>query len=344
MLDQIFEVVKLLISSIGGIAIFLLISYLLFPERVEKLFIHLLKLLAYISEKHERKYIARHIEFSINNYGQKQSIGSENLFAYAIKVEWVNEENIESYLKNGVLIVKMKNHRNQSKNLAYAVKEFVPNSLIPKARRYVEKNLMNAIDFIISKDILTEDPRALSYFIEEYRLSVSTLPEDRIRHIDKYIRELEEIHSLGLLTGVLLSEYKKLVSLYPLEPQPEVYKETIKFKDSVYKLVSKERGVDVSLEWPNNYVKAALVPIAKSSTVELYGIEPHLKFIQKLLSEGINTFYIVAAGRINISFAKWAKTRAVKEFNLELLRETEYQTVFRGKKERYYICVLKLRE
>jgi len=48
----------------------------------------------------------------------------------------------------------MQPYQSQARNLAHIVSVYVPRALLPKARRYVEPNLMSGIDHTISKFIL----------------------------------------------------------------------------------------------------------------------------------------------------------------------------------------------
>lgn len=130
-----------------------------------------------------------------------------------------------SSLEDGSLIVKMRDFENQSKNYALAIKEFVPKALIPKARRYVKPKLMRSIDFSVSKDILENNTVALElyedYFFEEIKASNSNLEE-----VKRLIKKVDRIDRRGLLTRIMLREYKKLAALYPQEPPNKVLEET----------------------------------------------------------------------------------------------------------------------
>jgi hypothetical protein len=163
--QQLIQILRLFSPGIIVSAIAYILVWIFYPEKIEKWGIMINKLAAYFSEKHERRYISKHIEYRINNLKEKFCKESEGIFPYKFKIEWIKVDQIESYLqeRDNVLIVKMKNHRNQSKNLAIAVREYVPHALIPTARRYVEPHLMKAIDYVASKEFLAKDTNALTY-------------------------------------------------------------------------------------------------------------------------------------------------------------------------------------
>jgi len=336
LIDLLFELLYPLLAGIGGIAIIILLAWLFCPEKIEKWAILFHKLAAYISEKHEKRYISKHIEFTINDQRKKLCKESSGILPYALEVKWVDADTIDSALKNeNILVVKMKNHRNQSKNLALAVKEYVPNALIPTARKYVEPVLMKAIDYVASKIILEKETSAFSYFVD------ITKPElDKIPECKEYIEQLDKINEEGKLSRVLLSEYKKLGFLHPADPNPKIYKETLELESKVYTLSTKEPEEKVDLSLLGEYLKVAVVPVAKDITVEMHGIQPHVDFIRGSLQKGINTFYLVAAGRINIALAKEVLKKAEAQLNLKRTYEDEYDGVYKGKKMKMFVGIL----
>lgn len=331
--------ILLLLEAFAGTGIFaviIFVTWLFFPEKIEKWVVLVHKFAAFISEKHERRYIAKHIELSINEEKGKLSKESSGILPYGIKIVWIDADNIESYLGgDDVLIVKMKNHRNQSKNLALAVREYVPNALIPKARRYVNPPLMKAIDYVISKSILSKDTNAFSYFVDIISPELESTPSAK-----DLVKELDKINEQGLLTRVLLSEYKKLGLLHPADPTPEVHTETLNFEKKVYALVTKKPEEKVSPCLCGNFIKAAVVPIAKDLTVEMYGLDPHMNFIKDSLQKGVETFYIIAAGKHNLLLAKTILERAIKEYRLLRIYESEYTATFRNQKMKMFMGIL----
>ncbi len=226
----------------------------------------------------------------------------------------------------------MKNHRNQSKNFALAVSEYVPKALIPIARVYVHPPLMKAIDYVISKEILTSDTVAFNYFID--------IRKREMESAENLIEEVEEIHRKGYLGRILLFEYKKLDLLYPADPKPDVHEETKNFELKVYRLATKKPEEKVDAICLGKYIKAVVVPIARVETLEYFGIEAHLKFIGESLEKGINTFYVVAAGEGNIYLARQVVGEAEKRYKLRKIREDEYHGIHRGKRMKMFVGTL----
>jgi len=323
----------------GIILIFLLI-WIFFPEKVERWALTLEKIFAYVSEKHERRYIAKNIESKINDKFNKINKESGTVFSYRVKVEWINVDNLESYLdKANFLIIKMKNHRNQSKNLAVAVKEAVPKSLLPDARIYVHPILMKSLDYIISKKILQNDTVALSDFKSYYKEEF-----ERSKNMKELVTELDTIDSQGFLTRILLSELKKLGYLYPAEPKSDQHEETIKFEKMIYRLVTKKPDEKVNPNMLGQFIRVAVVPIAKDTTVVLGGLDVHINFIRKSIETGISTFYLVAAGETNCRLAEIIANKCIKVLGMKKINEEKYKGFYRGVKMKLYLSVLTVEE
>lgn len=303
--------------------------WIFLPEKVEKWAILVHRGLAYVSEKHERTYIAGSIEERVRQWKERMLKELSSILPYDLKVKWVNMETVESELKEGKLIIKMKNHRNQSTNFAFAVREFVPNTLLPKARQYVDPLIMEGIDYVISKSILSDDTRALQYFSDQAKDRFS---EAGLKQI---VNELDAIHSQGERTIILLSEYSALSVLYPQDPNEKIYRETASFEKMLYGVVKKEPDQDVQLKVDGNYIHAAIIPVAKSFTLLTSGITTHLEGIRRDIEHGIIGFYIIGAHG-NISNAKELFEKSCSAYGMTRVWENEFRGTYRGRRDKLY--------
>ena len=332
--EQIVILILKLFAGVGGIALVLLLTWVFYPEKIEKWAILLHKFFAYVSEKHERKYIAKHIESKINTHTEKLCSECKGALPYSIKIKWMKIDNVESELREGKLIVKMENHRNQSKNFAYAVREYVPNTLIPKARRYVEPTLMEGIDYTTSKGILSDDTRALSYFADIAEKDFDAKPE-----LKQVVDELDTLHRQGCLTRIILSEFAALSKLYPSDPDKRIHQETVDFQKNVLEFATKEPEEDVDTRFNRKNMQVAIVPIARLSKLLTVGTRPHLAFIDRTIKEGINRFYVTAVG-VNIPYAKELSETLMETRGFRKLSEDEYTGIYREKRRKMYCACL----
>jgi hypothetical protein len=156
-----------------------------------------------------------------------------------------------------------------------------------------------------------------------------------------FIGRVDKIHEQGYLTRILLSEYKKLgYLLYPKEPVPETFNETSELESKIYALVTKRPEEKVSPDVCGKFIKVTIVPIAKDETIMKGGVEPHLTFIKKSLEKGIRTFYVVAAGKLNVTLAKGLVNIVEKDYGLKKVFSEEYNAIFRERKTKMYLSVL----
>lgn len=330
-IEEVLDPIIRFFAGVGGLTLALLLLWIFYPEKVEKWAILLHKLLAYVSDRHERQFIAKNIEHDVREWKEGLGKDSEDILPYDIKIKWIDVDKVEHDLTEGTLIVKMRNHRNQSRNLALTAREYIPNALIPKAKTYVDPSVMNCIVYMISKSLLSRNTSSLSYFIE--------MAEDDIKPRQKTVlEEIEQIDAMGYLTRVLLPQYAKLSVLHPANPTQEVRNETLGFEKKVHQLVAKKPGEDVNPTFNGLHIHAAIVPIAKSEKLFLGGVTPHLHFIKESIAKGIETFYIVSVSALK-SYAKEAVEKSLI-YGLRKMWEDEYVGTFRKRRQSLYCAML----
>lgn len=319
--------------SIIVLLLFLLFWFLLYPEKVEKCSALIYKALTILGLKFSQKYIAHDIQAKINSKAKRINKEYNGILPYTMKVKWVDLEDVESEVKNGNVVVIMKDYKNQSINLARAAIAYTCKGLIPKAREYVHPPLMKAIDYNIARKLVIDNTGAVQYLSSLFEEESKKKPE-----IKEWITKIKPVDAQGYLTRIILSEYQKVgEELYPITPNMEIRNETADFTDLVYRLVTKEKDVDINPTYNGDYIKVAIVPIARLETMS---IEPHMNFIRKSLDEGeIKYFHIVAAGK-NVHFAKLIVDRAEKELGLIKIKEEKYKGTYRGVKMTLFHAVL----
>jgi hypothetical protein len=172
-------------------------------------------------------------------YREKKLNVHEEILPYGVSVKWTNVDEIQTDLKENRVVIMMQSYQSQARNLAHIVSVYVPRALLPKARRYVEPNLMSGIDHAISKFILKANTTALEYYINEIMGRASD-------EVKSWVVKMDKLNEQGILSRILLSEIKRLNILYPQEPDQKVFEESVKTASLLYNLPTKEPGVDVS--------------------------------------------------------------------------------------------------
>jgi len=321
------------ISSGLGAAFILFLYMFRNPEKIEKWGSILFKVGAFVSEKSEKRYMATNIQSTISEKRKELGLNGD-VIPYGLNIKWTEESSVEVDLKENNVVIMLKKFDSQSKNLANVISLYVPKALLPRARNYIDNNLVSGIDFIIGKNFLSGNTTALEYYVNS---------ESSIHAIDvkEYIPKIDKLNSTGRLSRILIQEFKNLNSLYPLEPTQDMKEDSKHLFESIYDFEILEPGslIEGSGIYVSDNFKMAIVPVGRSVTLYNSGTDKHLIFILEQIPKGIRNFYVVGAGD-NIFHAKSLIKRVCKVGNINLIHEEEYNGLFRGTKQKLYCALL----
>jgi len=313
---------------------------LMHPEKVEKWSSIIARCFAIFSRKIERAHVAMDIQTRINGFADVANSEVSGILPYHVKIEWVNvkETTPEAFIKNGEIVIKMDHHHNQAKNLTYATIAYVSTGTIPRARQYINENVVKAIDFTIVKKIFVREGRhdALQIFVEE----IFDPETEKTPDVKKYCTTMENLDARRLFTRVLLREFLELGAEAYLEvPAESIKEETKKFVEFLEKIATKERGVDVPLNFEGNRIRTSLILIARPEVGDLHGIDPYLNAVKTCVEKRINSIYILAAGQLNITAAKLVAQQFEHSEEIKKIEEREYK-IRLGDKHIKDLCLL----
>ena len=320
---------------ISSLAVLIIIFYMLFkyPEKVERWLSMFLKVFSYISKKVEKKRIETYINSNIEIGRKKLETEVPGSMPFGMRIEFINTEKDETYQKDGTLIIKMKNHKNDSENLAKAVMYYVSQGLLPYSKKYIDDKVSKGIDFVISKDMLKTDHIAVTHLQKMFNEFLSN--DDSKEVVDK----IETIHEEGFLTRICMREFQKFGQLFPREPEKDIKEESKNFLETIFKFVTKKRDENVNLGFKGHLIKLRIVPLISRHQ---YGIDNHYNFISHSIKDGWENFYIVAAGR-NIENGKKLVYLITNDVHLNLKEEFRdiYYAKYRGKEMKIFVSFLK---
>jgi hypothetical protein len=115
-IDFFTSLVGILSSALG--ALLLLLGYVLtHPEKVEKWHSILARAASYFSEKAEKATVSTDIQAEINSFAKEMNNETLGAMPYGIKIEWTKETTRETVLRSGEVIVRMKHHSDQARNI-----------------------------------------------------------------------------------------------------------------------------------------------------------------------------------------------------------------------------------
>ena len=224
-----------------------------------------------------------------------------------LKIEWVKEENAESFVNRGQVIIRMKQETNPHKNFVYAVTTFVNRGLLPRAQRYIDKDILKASSLSVSRSfILNGDDEALTYFDD-------TVLKPIIQNnslIAEFVEDIRIIDGNGMFYQILLNEYSKAArKIYPEISDPCLTAESKEFLNFLHRIAL---GMYDELCFNREYFKVNIFLTAKTETYESKGLKPYLSSIFTSIDNGIETIYIFGLGR---------KMQIAKEITLEAQKQ-----------------------
>lgn len=235
------------------------------------------------------------LEGNLNSFARRINGEFDDLILPKAKIEFVNEKNIESFVNNNQPIIRVNFSRNNNENLANAALSYVKVALLDRARNYIKKDIASSIDLNIARRMLIEYKQSepVSYFDSRF-----LLPEfEKVPDIKNYYNRVQEIDDAGLLTRLLIREYKDLGdAIFPAVPAEEHYLESIEFFNFVHALSIREKDEETPLCFNKKHIHLGVILVSKRTTYETYGLEAYLRRIRLLTRYGVTTFYLFARG------------------------------------------------
>lgn len=209
-----------------------------------------------------------------------------------LKIEWVKEENIESFVNKGQVIVRMKQETNPHKNFVTAVSTYVNRGLLPRAQRYIDKDVLKASNLSVTRSlIINGDDDALEYFDNSVLSPIINADEQ----IAELINDIRTLDGNGMFYQILLNEYSKAArKIYPDISDPCL---TAESKEFLYFLQRIAMGCFDELRFNREYFKVNIFITAKTETYLAKGMKPYLSSIFSSIDNGIETIYIFGLGR-----------------------------------------------
>ena len=260
---------------------------LLVPERAEKVAGWIWAFIARIFKKADKTAVALRVQGEINTArAVLLKNAPEDLIEGKLKIRWNDAETAHAAVRDGDVVVFMRPAKHQEENVANALMTYLPKALIPRARRYVDRDTMRAVDLTVAKGVLgvTENaPGVLDSFFEKHLEPACADEEMRTR-----VLQMDEIDLHGWLARVLLPEFRLLGDqLYPGEPTNPCFSDAAAFADWLHKLAAREPGDEsLPLAYRGRFLRVGVVLVANRYKLAERGIEPYRKQAKRLIYSG----------------------------------------------------------
>jgi len=314
----------------------LIIIFLLFigatkPENFQIYFGYLWRILAFPIKALRKHSIRSDVEGPCTKALKRIAKELPDVDIPALGIKWVNEDNLETALKEGKAIVKLKFEDNPTKNIVKATSLYVKDAFLKHTKPYINDQFRKALDISVTKKILLKieknNSNILSTFIDE-NSSESTDVFERCEVI-------EEIDDNGLFTRVLLRELDLFgKKLHGRTIKEEYKKESDEFLQFVNQISIREFDDDTPLAFSRQILKVGIVLVAKEETFTNYGIKPYLRRIKLGMSKGIESFYLLARGN-SVSILKEVAAQLLGTGNFVLINKPKE---YHDSKNRSAIC------
>lgn len=208
-----------------------------------------------------------------------------------LQVEWVENDNVRSQVRNGEVIVPLSFSKDNTANIVKATTAYVRDSFLPHAKPFLSYSFRNSIDLSVIKLILLQIPHnnkfAFSRFIEENRANLSA-------H-QAVMNKIAQIDDAGLFTRLMVRELDGFGNhLLGRIPNEEYEKEGDDFLEFLYQIATREPEEYTRLSFNKPDIKVGILLVAKKETYYNAGLKPYFKRIQQGFALGVDTFYLLA--------------------------------------------------
>lgn len=242
----------------------------------------------------KKKQMSMKVRGTILKSVKKQQFKNKDIIPNDLKVVWINEEKVDSFVKNNQVIVRIKQSSNPYENLIIAVSEYVNNGLLYNVKRYLNQDVIDASKILMTRKVVQyANSATLAYLDEKY--IIPRLNNDT--ELKELYEDLTKIDNNGMFTGIMLNEFSKAgMSIYNQIEDPELFAESKEFMRYLYNIAIRLSQDVTDLSFNRDYFKVAIFLSASNKTLKSSGIRSFVKAILKKFDEGIETIYVFGLG------------------------------------------------
>ncbi len=284
-----------LFKEFGGwtFLILFVLYVIFFPSQAEKLSSIVFKYLRLIWSGAEKRYITHDIQGRVNNYVNgylKKQI--KDFEPIKIKLKWVNENtDVNSFIKENKLLVRMRMSDNQNKNFVHASVVFIAQNVLRKAKRYVSKKQRESIDLFVSKKLFEEEKEeVMTQFIDDFLIEGI-----ENKKVGDFFEKYDRIDTAGLFFPVFVQEMTFLgEKAFAKRRDQTIYDEVNGLVDFLNKYAHRKIGDEAKeTHFDGLYCKFGIMIVGRSVRINAEGESPYQKHTRKLANEGVETIYVI---------------------------------------------------
>lgn len=284
------------ILKFGLVPTFLLvILYLIIqePERANKLKAIITQPFFRLFRWFSKEHISSKVSSQANEFFNS-SIFSQLTHAerYNLRVKWVKEVNDPILSENGTLILRMKEEDDQTRNILAAVHTALPYVVCPLIRKNINKTCEKSIDLAILKKLSSKLGKHGKLTFKKYFLDPETEIDSKINEL---IIKLQSLDDHGFLLPIFINELELLSEgLFADNDSTDYSEQTLLFLEYLLKIVNREVGQEIELEYLNSPFKVSTILLAKAHRADTQGLKPYLRRLKINLDKGSETIYVIS--------------------------------------------------
>lgn len=277
------------------VALWIIIYFLLNPEKFEILSSYFYKLLSYVNSRFQKKYVKYDLQGRINDFVKQLSKELPMASNGKFKIKYVGDE-IEkgAFLEEGSVILRLKKEDPEDLNFVHGSYMYVSESMLRKSKRYISEPQKKAVDlFTCSKLIEKEKPRVIEYFVDNYLFPYT---QDADSKVSSYLSEFSKISDANLYFPILIQELEYLgEKVFGKRKDTSIVAEVNKLIEILKDFSDRKIGQDDGdLNLIGSYCRFGIVIIGKPSKLE-WSINPYVNYIRKNLeSKNVETIYMLS--------------------------------------------------
>lgn len=212
------------------------------------------------------------------------------------RLDYVRTEEAVRHLDDGTLVIGIAERHDRVRNLVTAAYALVRHGVIPQSRPYLDEEVSQAIDFVLTKSILSAtNTHAVSDFLATV-WSPAVLGRERLRSLTD---QLAHLQASALLAPIVLSEFNELaLRVGERFPTDEVAEETAKFVDYLGVLSRHKPGEylgDIT-NFEGRAIRCRVV-FVPTSDYTWKGPRPYRDAIEWSMTNAFHHLYLLASGQ-----------------------------------------------
>jgi hypothetical protein len=281
------SVVALVILAVATTVLYVLKH----PDIVDKWSAIYNKYKLFKDDKSEKRAISLNLDYKITSVARRLNSEASGIMPFGMRIKWRSPAEVESYVQRDEVVVVLQKKDNSDKNVIDACMAFVPKALLPKSRNCIDPELLSSIDHFMVKELLNAGTYDSAY--NSYCQSILNPLQANRPTIKDQMDNFDKMNEIGFFTRVLLEEFRRIgVKLYGTNDEASFINESKDFYQFVKAFVRRKPGDRTRLSFLGQKVRIGIVFVASKVTLNLYGIEAHLKRIERDIADGCQRIFV----------------------------------------------------